>query len=348
MHKNKLRVGVVGVGALGRLHAKFYRLNQDAELVGVHDMNSEAAEKASTEFSCKKFEDPIALASECDALSVAVPAFAHFETAMPLLKMGKHVLIEKPITTEVPHARQLVASAKKKNLVLGVGHVERYNPLTDSIGLLSTPPLFIEVQRLAPFPPPRPGLYPRGTEVGIVLDLMIHDLDIILAILKDKASSVDAVGMPVLCNDEDIANARIRFSKGTVLNITASRMSQEYSRKIRIFHRDSYLTLDFAKKSGIEYSIKDGAISSRPLCVTDRNALQDEIDDFVRSSLLTIESGVLQKMKVTGEDGLATLELAARIISGIRKNHMKNPLYSVGKDAYADFCEVRKIKKESE
>lgn len=327
MSTRKLRVGVIGAGALGKLHSKFYTLSKSADLIGVYDINPESAAKVAQEFNTKVFDNIKDLAEHCDALSVAVPAHKHFETAIPLLKMKKHLLIEKPLATDVKHGEKMVRLAEKNNLVLGVGHVERYNPILAHLEKCNTNTRFIEAHRLAPFPPSRPGLYPRGTEVGVVLDLMIHDLDIILQLVDAPVEKVDAVGMPILCKDEDIAHARIQFKNGCVANVTASRISQEYSRRFRVFQTNSYITLDYAKKTGLTFSIADGKITSKPLPVNDHNALEVEIEDFISCALETVKTGVVKDMKVSGRHGLEALKLALKIVDKMKKYSGKYPLF---------------------
>ena len=327
MDTMKLKVGVVGAGALGKFHSKFYTLSENADLVGIYDVNPGSASKVAQEFNTKVFDKVKDLAEQCDALSVAVPAHKHFETAIPLLKMKKHLLMEKPLATEVKHGEKMVKLAEKNNLVLGVGHVERYNPILAHLEKCNSKTRFIEAHRLAPFPPPRPGLYPRGTEVGVVLDLMIHDLDIILRLVGVPVEKVDAVGMPILCKDEDIAHARIQFKNGCVANVTASRISQEYQRRFRVFQTDSYVTLDYAKKTGLTFSVSDGKITSEPLPVNDHNALEVEIEDFISCASETARTGVVKNMKVTGRHGLEALKLAVKIIDKIKKYSEKYPLF---------------------
>lgn len=328
MTSNKLKVGVVGVGALGKLHTKFYAQSPNAELIGVFDLNSDAANRVAQEFNTKAFSDSMELAHACEALSLAVPAHKHFEAAMPLLLAGKHLLIEKPLATKVADGKKIVRVAKKKGLVLGVGHVERYNPAISAIEKYEKEARFIEIHRLAPFPPPREGIYPRGTEVGVVLDLMIHDLDILLSIVQSSVKKIDAVGMPILCQDEDIANARIRFDNGCIANITASRISQEYVRKFRIFLEDSYLSLDLGKKTGAAFHIENNKITKHELEIQDSNALKDEIEDFIACATNTRNTGNLFPMKVSGEEALAALELAEKIIKAIRQNAKKYPIFA--------------------
>lgn len=333
MHPSKLKVGVVGVGALGKLHTKFYRQSKNAELVGVYDLSNETALKVAGEFGTQNFESIASLAEKCDALSIAVPAHGHYETSMPLLKMKKHLLIEKPLATDVRHGEKIVRLAEKNNLVLGVGHVERYNPVLAFLEKRNAKTRFIEAHRLAPFPPPRPGLYPRGTEVGVVLDLMIHDLDIVLQLVDAPVEKIEAVGMPILCPDEDIASARIKFKNGCVANLTASRISQEPSRKFRVFQTDSYVSFDYAKKTGLVFSVKEGKIASEPVPVNDYNALEAEIEDFISCVSETISTGNIRQMKVSGQHGLDALKLAVKITGIIKRYTDKYQLFKPAGEA---------------
>ena len=246
----KLKVGVIGTGVLGRFHTKLYSENKKVELVGVYDAMPAAAEKVAKEFGTKVFSSEEALADACDALTIAVPATMHHDSAMPLIAKGKHILVEKPIDSDVAAAREMVEAAKEKGIVFAVGHVERFNPAMDYLEKHRTKTLFIEAHRLAKYPPPRPGQLRRGTEVSVVLDLMIHDLDLILTMVGEEVERFDAVGVPILSNTEDIANVRLKFKNGAVANVTASRVSAEPMRKFRVFQTDSYTSMDYAAKTG--------------------------------------------------------------------------------------------------
>jgi predicted dehydrogenase len=216
----KVKIGVVGVGALGKIHAKLYKDVAGAELVGVYDRSFAAAQAVAAELGVCAFATIEELAAVTDGLSVAVPTDLHHEVVMPLLAQGKHILVEKPIAQTVAQAEAMVAEAARRNVVLGVGHVERYNPVLECLDKTPGTPRFIEAHRLAPYPPPRPGMKPRGTEVSVVLDLMIHDLDVILYLVRSPVKQVDAVGVAILSDSEDIANVRILFENGCVANIT--------------------------------------------------------------------------------------------------------------------------------
>jgi predicted dehydrogenase len=325
--KEKLKVGVIGVGVLGRFHTKLYKENPDVELVGVFDVASAQAAKIAAEFGVKAFPSEAELAAQCDALTVAVPATNHYETAMPLIEMNKHLLMEKPLAATVPQAKELVAAAEKHKLVFGVGHVERFNAAMDFLEKNRSNTLFIEAHRLAKYPPPRPGMHRRGTEVSVVLDLMIHDLDLVLTMVGSEVERFDAVGMPVLSKTEDIANVRLKFKNGAVANVTASRVSSEPKRKFRVFQTDSYISMDYANSTGkiIRKSFLGVAVKNVNLC--EKNALAAEIADFVDAIRKSKEGPVLQQPKVTGAQGLRALELAEAITSEIDSYNRKYDFY---------------------
>ena len=325
--KEKLKVGVIGVGVLGRFHTKLYKENPDVELVGVFDVSSAQAAKIAAEFGVKAFPSEAELAAQCDALTVAVPATNHYETAMPLIEMNKHLLMEKPLAATVPQAKELVAAAEKHKIVFGVGHVERFNAAMDFLEKNRSNTLFIEAHRLAKYPPPRPGMHRRGTEVSVVLDLMIHDLDLVLTMVGSEVERFDAVGMPVLSKTEDIANVRLKFKNGAVANVTASRVSSEPKRKFRVFQTDSYISMDYANSTGkiIRKSFLGVAVKKVNLC--EKNALAAEIADFVDAVRKSKEGPVLQQPKVTGAQGLRALELAEAITSEIDTYNRKYDFY---------------------
>ena len=325
--KEKLKVGVIGVGVLGRFHTKLYKENPDVELVGVFDVASAQAAKIAAEFGVKAFSSEAELAAQCDALTVAVPATNHYETAMPLIEMNKHLLMEKPLAATVPQAKELVAAAEKHKIVFGVGHVERFNAAMDFLEKNRSNTLFIEAHRLAKYPPPRPGMHRRGTEVSVVLDLMIHDLDLVLTMVGSEVERFDAVGMPVLSKTEDIANVRLKFKNGAVANVTASRVSSEPKRKFRVFQTDSYISMDYANSTGkiIRKSFLGVAVKNVNLC--EKNALAAEIADFVEAVRKSKEGPVLHQPKVTGAQGLRALELAEAITSEIDSYNRKYDFY---------------------
>ena len=253
-----LKVAVLGVGSLGKEHARIYADLAAAGRVafaGVYDVNAETARKVANKYRTQCFASSSDATSASDALSVVTPTATHFELTQSLLQQGKHVLVEKPMTDNAAQAAELVQLAQRNNCVLQVGHVERFNPVFKYLESAATEPRFIEAHRLSPYPA-------RSTDIGVVLDLMIHDLDVVLAFVKSPVTGVDAVGIPVLSTTEDIANARLRFANGCVANLTASRVSPERMRKIRVFSggvMTSYVSLDYRAQEGYIYRIaRDG------------------------------------------------------------------------------------------
>lgn len=249
-----IRVAVLGVGSLGKEHARIYSelaASGQVAFTGVHDAVADVAGKWAQKFQVRAFDSPAEAAAASDALNVVTPTNTHFELAKTLLQQGKHVLVEKPMTDDAAEAAALVQLAREKNCVLQVGHIERFNPVFNYLQTVATDPRFIETHRLSPYPA-------RSTDIGAVLDLMIHDLDVVLAFVKSPLASADAVGIPVLSKSEDIANARLRFRNGCVANLTVSRVSPEKMRKIRVFSGGqvpSYISLDYRAQEGFIYRI---------------------------------------------------------------------------------------------
>ena len=253
-----VKVAVIGTGSLGKEHVRIYSELANAgrvELAGVFDTAAETAQRVAARHGARVFGSAAEAAAASDALSLVTPTTTHFEVAKALLQQGKHVLVEKPMTDNAGEAAELVTLAKQKNCVLQVGHVERFNPVFHYLQTVATDPRFIETHRLSPYPA-------RSTDIGVVLDLMIHDLDVVLAFVKSPVQSVDAVGIPVLSKSEDIANARLRFANGCVANLTVSRISPERMRKIRVFSggpSPSYVSLDYRAQEGyISRIARDG------------------------------------------------------------------------------------------
>ncbi|MEI6355713.1 MAG: Gfo/Idh/MocA family oxidoreductase [Verrucomicrobiota bacterium] len=259
------KVAVLGTGSLGKEHARIYAelaKAGPAEFVGVFDVDNGAARAQASKHGVRAFTSVAEAAAASDALSVVTPTTTHFALAQELLILGKHVLVEKPMTDNAAQAAALVALAQSRGAVLQVGHVERFNPVFSYLEQVATDPRFIECHRLSPFPA-------RSTDIGVVLDLMIHDLDVVLAFVKSPLVAVDAVGIPVLSTSEDIANARLRFANGCVANLTASRISPERLRKIRVFSgggaakETSYISLDYRAQEGFIYRLaRDGESES--------------------------------------------------------------------------------------
>ena len=255
---NHVRVAVLGVGSLGKEHARIYAGLAEAgqvELTGVFDTSADTARKIAAKHGTRVFASIAELAAASDAVNIVTPTPTHFELAKLLLQQGKHVLVEKPMTDNTDQAAELVQLAQRENCVLQVGHVERFNPVFKYLETVATQPRFIECHRSSPYPA-------RSMDIGVVLDLMIHDLDVVLAFVKSPVTSVDAVGIPVLSKSEDIANARLRFANGCVANLNASRISPERMRKIRVFSgpdNPCYISLDYRAQEGFIYRIaRDG------------------------------------------------------------------------------------------
>jgi predicted dehydrogenase len=249
-----VRVAVLGVGSLGKEHARVYAELDAAgflKFAGIYDPVAETADRIAEKLRVRPFGSVQEAAEHSDALSIVTPTPTHFALAKPLLEAGKHLLIEKPMTDNAAQAAELVTLAQQRQCVLQVGHVERFNPVFTYLQQVAREPRFIETHRLSPYPA-------RSTDIGVVLDLMIHDLDVVLAFVQSPLSSVDAVGIPVLSGTEDIANARLRFANGCVANLTASRVSPERLRKIRVFSAgpvSSYISLDYRAQEGFIYRL---------------------------------------------------------------------------------------------
>jgi predicted dehydrogenase len=302
-----LRAAVIGAGYLGRFHAQKYAAAPGCKLVAVVDSHAETAARVAAEVGCEALTDYRALAGRIDVASVVTPTPLHFPVARALLVQGTHVLVEKPITVTVAEARQLLELAERHHCVLQVGHLERFNPAIIAAEPLLAAPRFIECQRLAPF-------RQRGTDVNVVLDLMIHDIDIVQSIVHSDIESLDAAGTPVFSPQIDIANARIRFVNGCVANVTASRVSMKTERKLRVFTHDAYVSIDLQQKILTSIRKRVGAVAENELPVTineesfaQGDALAEEITAFLASCRGE------RAVAVTGLDGLRALETAVSI-----------------------------------
>jgi predicted dehydrogenase len=302
-----LRVGVVGVGHIGSNHARIYSELPNADLVAILDIDSMRAAEIGGKYGSRVAASLNEFAGMVDAASIATPTSAHFSIARDLLAQGKHLLIEKPITEKTSDARDLAEIAAEKRLVLQVGHVERFNPVLSALEQRLTHPRFIEAHRLSPYPN-------RSTEIGVVLDLMIHDLEIILHLVNSTVENIDAVGVPVLSRGEDIANARLRFASGCIANITSSRISPERMRKIRVFQEDAYLSLDYQGQSGEIYRRVNGQIAREPVAIEKEEPLRQQLTSFVDCALTGGEP------RVSGSHAAAALELAVEITRRIAAN----------------------------
>jgi len=309
----RLRCAVIGAGYLGRFHAQKYAGLADCELVGIADPSPEARERLRAELGVPGFSDHRELLGRVDAVSIATPTVLHHAMTRDFLEAGAHVLVEKPITATADEARELIAIAARRGLVLQVGHLERFNPVIRAVAGELAAPRFIESNRLAPFKP-------RGTDVNVVLDLMIHDIDLIEHIVRSPIESIDAIGAPVFTDEIDIANARIRFANGCVANVTASRISLKAERKLRVFQSDTYLSIDLQQKLLTivrrPASLGDDGLPKVDLeerSFDQGDALQDEIRSFVDA----VRDG--GRPVVSGEDGLRALETATRIVDLVNR-----------------------------
>jgi predicted dehydrogenase len=302
---NKIKVGVVGVGHLGKEHARIYAQLEGSQLVGIYDSNPKTAEVIAKKVRSNVFTSMDALCDAVDAVSVVVPTVAHWEVAKIFLERGKDVFIEKPIAETTEQAEKLVHLAQEKNCLIQVGHIERFNPVLSYLEKSLKEPKFIEAHRLSNYPG-------RGTDVSVVLDLMIHDLDVILHLVGAPLVSFDAVGVSVLSPSEDIANARLKFANGCVANITTSRISPEKMRKIRVFSGDSYISLDYQNQEGQIYWKEDGAIKRDKVPVTKDEPLKLELASFLDSVRHRSEP------KVCGAQGKRALDVAVAIVEQIR------------------------------
>ena len=298
------RVGVVGVGHIGKNHARLYAEIARAQFTAIYDTDRAVAEERAAEFDVKAVASLDEFAEQVDAASIATPTSTHFEIARQLLARGKHLLVEKPIADNTAHASELAELAAARGLVLQVGHVERFNPVLSALEKRLTNPRFIEAHRLSPYPN-------RSTDIGVVLDLMIHDLEIILHLVRSPVQTIDAVGVPVLSRGEDIANARIRFENGCVANITSSRISPEQMRKIRVFQENVYLSLDYQNQSGEMYRRTAAGLERDDVEIEREEPLKRELAAFIECAATG------RAPKVSGFQAAAALELAVEITKRI-------------------------------
>ena len=329
---DRVRVSVLGTGSLGKEHLRIYAelaAARQVELVGVFDTSAATAQKFAQKYGVRAFASAAEAAAASDAVSIVTPTTTHFDLAKAVLQQGRHVLVEKPMTDNTAQAAELVQLAQQRNLVLQVGHVERFNPVFKYLETVATDPRFIETHRLSPYPA-------RSTDIGVVLDLMIHDLDVVLAFVKSPVVSVDGVGIPVLSKSEDIANARLRFANGCVANLTASRISPERMRKIRVFSggaMTSYISLDYRAQEGFIYRLAgaDAAASSlfQKLLHAKDSAIVSEFagkkiirepvpiakEEPMRLELMHFVNCVRERQapKVSGEQARVALEVAFEI-----------------------------------
>ena len=300
----KPRVGVVGVGHIGKNHARLYAALPSAQFTAIYDTDRDLAQQRAAEFGVVAVASLEEFAEQVDAASIAAPTSTHFEIGRELLTRGKHLLVEKPIADNTAHASALAELAASRGLVLQVGHVERFNPVLGALEKRLTNPRFIEAHRLSPYPN-------RSTDIGVVLDLMIHDLEIILHLVRSPVQTIDAVGVPVLSRGEDIANARIRFENGCVANITSSRISPEQMRKIRVFQENAYLSLDYQNQSGEMYRRTAEGLTKEEVEIEREEPLKRQLASFIECAATG------RAPKVSGFQAAAALELAVEITKRI-------------------------------
>ncbi|MBL9216534.1 MAG: Gfo/Idh/MocA family oxidoreductase [Opitutaceae bacterium] len=324
MSNSRIKCGVAGVGSLGQHHARIYASLAGAELTGIFETNDARAAEICAQHGCRRFDTLAQLGEACEAVSVVVPTDRHAEVALPLLERGCHLLIEKPLCASLEEAEQVLAAAQRRRCLVQVGHVEHFNPVMSYLEKHTGRPQYITTERLAPY-------QTRGTEVGVVLDLMIHDIGIVLALVKSPIRKIDSVGICVLSKTEDIANARIEFENGCVANLSASRMSLKKNREIRVFQDNAYLSLDFMNQKGhlvkksdiIAYGLKlkvglakAGDASSIPvhdIPIEKGEPLAIELAHFIESV-----RGARQP-KVGGALGKSALEVAITVTDQIRR-----------------------------
>ena len=319
-----LKIGVFGVGHLGKFHLNNWKEIPDTVLVGFFDPNDEVAKEVVSNYGLTRFSDADALIESCDAIDVVAPTNHHFEICEKAIKKGKHVFVEKPLANTMDEARLLVKLAAESGIKFQVGHVERFNPAFLAIKDMQLNPMFIEVHRLAQF-------NPRGTEVSVILDLMIHDIDIILSIVKSDVKSISASGVGVMTETPDIANVRIEFHNGCVANLTSSRISMKKMRKIRLFQKDSYIGIDFLNKKteiiklrepgdanvfafDIETPTGKKTIAISNPVIPEVNAIKKELEEF--------KEAIIQNTKtvVSEMDGLMAMDVAHQILEKIGNN----------------------------
>ncbi len=310
----RIRTAVVGVGHFGRYHADKYATLERSDLIAVCDTDRETAGAVAAKHGVRAVSDYRELLGKVDAVSVVVPTTAHREIAEPFLENGVHVLVEKPVTDDLADADALIRTAGQRDLILQVGHLERFSAAMQMVEKALTRPLYIESYRIAPF-------QPRGTDISVILDLMIHDIDLILAFVKAPAESVDAVGAPVLTAVEDVANTRIRFANGCVANITASRISGKNERKMRIFQADCYISIDFLTRKVVVARKGDGEVfPGVPNFRIDEQVYEegDNLEREIEAFLDAVASG--SPPPVSGEDGRRALETAIMITGSLQKH----------------------------
>ncbi len=325
-------VAVVGAGHMGRHHVRKYAGLPQARLVAVVDLDEDRARAAAEPHGARWLTDLAALPDEVVAVSVATPTVTHLDVARPLIQRGVHVLIEKPIADSLEAARTIAALARESGVIVAVGHTERFNPVVAAVERLGVRPKFVETQRVSPFPF-------RAADVGVVLDMMIHDIDIVLHLVGDAVTKVDAVGVNVLSRHEDIANVRLAFERGAVANLTASRLALKTERRLRVFSERAYVSLDYHNRRGIAITLEENLdilriarehgledlsqaagmdfgrlVHVEPLAIQDADPLETELRTFLEC----VQTGT--RPPVSAEDGVAAVEVAERIMASIRQH----------------------------
>lgn len=315
----KLKVGVLGAGHLGKIHLRLLKQSEKYELMGFYDSDQENAKKVSQEFGYQSFDSVEELVSVCDVVDVVTPTLNHFDCAEKIISKGKHIFIEKPIANTIEEAEKIITLAKKYNVKGQVGHVERFNPAFLAVRETITNPMFIEAHRLAEF-------NPRGTDVPVVLDLMIHDIDVILSVVKSKVKHISASGALVISQSPDIANARIEFENGCVANLTASRISLKNMRKSRFFQKDAYISVDFLDKKVEVVRMKDAPENPGDFDMILQNAEGQKKQIYFENPEISANNAILDELEqfadaiinnttpiVTLEQGTEALRIAKQI-----------------------------------
>jgi predicted dehydrogenase len=307
----KPRIAVIGAGSFGRNHLRVIQHSEHAELAGVFDLDPAKADAASATHQCPKFTDLEALAGKADGAVVATPTVAHSPVGCKLMEMGLDVLIEKPIADTVEAGRKLVETAARCGRILQVGHLERFNPAVIALTKALGTPLFFEIHRMSEFSP-------RSLDIDVVLDLMIHDIDIVLSLTKQAPEEIRAAGIRILSEKVDIANVRLQFPSGCVANMTASRVSTERIRKLRLFQPHEYISLDYSRQEAMRFRVKPPmAIDFAPLVSAKDEPLKLELENFFESV------ATRQQPIVTGDQGLAALEVAQAILARIEEHALQ-------------------------
>ena len=304
----KVKVGIVGVGHLGAIHAKVYSKLKNVDLVGVCDCNLERSLEIGKKYHTKSYADYEELFDKVDAASIVVPTSLHYNVAKEFLNRGIHVLIEKPITKTLSEADELIEIAKEKNLIIQVGHVERFNAAVMALEHFLKKPKFLECQRLGPF-------HKRVEDVGVVLDLMIHDIDIVLGLIKQDVMAIEAVGLSTMSDHEDVANVRLIFEDGTIADITASRVTKDVVRKIRIFQEDSYISLDYVNQEVTIFKKTGTKVKKEKVKIKKAEPLKEELQSFIEC----VRTG--KKPIVSGVEGRRALSVALDILEKINPAH---------------------------